>query len=231
MKIIGTLLLISCILTQLSAKAQSSGWADSVGYKQQIMPMKSVRQVLYSPSGDKLYSVHLDTLFRISHWDAITGKLLRKQSIDQSGYKLLYSVTIANDGLTYSVCGLQVNDSCSSKIYSLNSDSLLHSVTLKLKNSSEVQEYSAIYDSMLRILRVRFEASDVYGTIPSGSRYGGVLEYSLVDGKQQIQRSENGATNKLSSAIGVNVAAWVGYYHKVVYLISLVRILNLVNMH
>ncbi|MFN8360700.1 MAG: PKD domain-containing protein [Candidatus Kapaibacterium sp.] len=216
MRILGTLLFMACIVLQLNANAQSSGWADSAGYKQQIMPTKSIRQVLYSPSGDRLYSVHLDTLYRISHWDAVTGKLLRKQSIDSSGYKLLYSVTIANDGLTYTVCGLQVNDSCTAKIYSLNTDVLLNSVTLKLKNSSEVQASTAIYDSTLRILRVRFEASDVYGMPPSGSRYGGVFEYSLVDGKQQLKHSENGVTNKWSTASGINVSAWVGFYHKVI---------------
>jgi len=205
---------MACILTQLNANAQSSGWADSVGYKQQIMPLKSIKQVQYSPGGDTLYTVSRDSLYRIDHWDAVTGKLLKRQTVDTSGYKMVYSVIVSQDGHTYCVSGLQVNVSCVTKIYSIRTDSLLYSVNLKLPISNDVKDCTAQYDSLLRIMMVRYEANNISGYPPSGSRFGGVYEYNLYhEGKPQLSRIVNGAANKWSRAIGVNVAAWIGYYH------------------
>lgn len=216
MRILGTLLFMACILLQLNANAQSSGWADSAGYKQQIMPLKSIKQVQYSSGGDTLYTVSRDSLYRIDHWDAVTGKLLKRQTVDTLGYKMVYSVIVSQDGHTYCVSGLQVNVSCVTKIYSIRTDSLLHSVPLKLSPSSEVVYCSGRYDSTLRKFWIQFEslAASYDVIVPSGTRYGGVLEYNLTSGIQLVMRSETGATNKWSSAIGVNASVWIGFYHK-----------------
>lgn len=206
------LLVVLFALISLPAAAQEFGWADSAGYKQQILKTGAIKQVAYSPDGTTLYSLNGDSLWHIHHWDAETGKLLRVRTIDKTPYKPVFSITISTDALTYSVCaGVLSDNAYHARIFSLETDSLLHDVIL---NTSNVQQYSAVFDSTNRTLWVMFRTLDNrmsdYG--PSGTVNGGMNQYQITDDKVRLIRSQNGVPYQGSFAKSKNAAAFVGYY-------------------
>lgn len=215
MKVLFFLTSVVFSLIQMQIFAQVSGWTDSSGYKQQLLKTGSIRQVIYSPNGTTFYSVTLDSLWRIYNWDTDKGTLLHTQTIDKTPYSKIFSVIVANDGITYSVCGLQTDNTCHAKIYSLKTDSLLHDVILNINVVSEIKECAVVFDSKLRLLKVFYNSYYEEGNPPNGTRYGGTLEYRILEDKSELLRSESGAVKRWSVAVGVNAAAWVGYYHKV----------------
>lgn len=215
MKNITVCILLFLSLMQFTSLAQVSGWADSSGYKQQIMKTGAIRQVLYSPKGDKLYSVTQDTLWHIHHWDAVTGTLLHVQTFEPLQFKKIYSVVIANDAKTYALCGLYADNTCHARIYSLQTDSVLYDVLLNIKTVEEIVECSGVFDSTFKLLKVFYNSYNENGYPPNGTRYGGALDYNLSTDKPELLRSENGAVKRWSVGVGVNVTAWVGYYHKI----------------
>ncbi len=215
MKILFIFTILVCSLTSLPIYGQESGWVDSSGYKQQILKTGSIQQVAYSQNGDKLYSVSSDSLWRVHYWDVMTGKLLRIKTIDKSPYSIIYSVMVANDGNTYTVCGLQTDNKCHAMIYSIQTDSLFYDVVLSITTTSEVKECSGVFDTALGILWLFYNSYNENGFPPSGTRYGGMLEYLLKEGKSELISSDGGAVKRWSVAVGVNSTAWIGYFHKI----------------
>lgn len=216
MKILFIFTIVIFSLIQIPVFALESGWVDSSGYKQQLLKTGSIRQVIYSPNGTTFYSVTLDSLWRIYNWDTDKGTLLHTQTIDKTPYSKIFSVIVANDGITYSICGLQTDKTYHAKIYSLKTDSLLYDVQLNITVVSEMIECSGVLDTRLGLLRVFYNYYNANGMPPSEvSRNGGMLEYILEANKLEFLRSESGAVKRWSGTTGVNIAAWVSYFDKI----------------
>lgn len=196
--------LVLLALTCLPAAAQESGWVDSVGYRQQNLRTAAILQVAYSPNGKILYSVSADSIWHINRWDAETGILLNSTTIDKTLYDKLFSVIIATDTRTYAICGSQSDKTYHTRIYSLESDSLLYDVTPDVADAYDV--YSAVFDSEKKLLWVfyRIRIGDI-------TYSGNIKQYKLNAGNIELLRSEKGAVRNWSLCAGNDIFAWVGY--------------------
>lgn len=215
MRILVVLSFIACILVPGSANAQSSGWADSAGYKQQIMPLKSIMQVQYSPGGDTLYTVSRDSLYRIDHWDAVTGKLLKRQTIVAKKLVKMLSVTLSMDRQTYVVCGTESTNTLYFLIYSMTTDSLMFEIKPQRSfvNNYSYVDCSGDVETSLGIITIYFTLVDNQQSPngPSGSRNGQISRYKIQDTTLQLIGTHLGAVKKVAYTPNKNIYAWVSY--------------------
>ncbi|MBL7975107.1 MAG: PKD domain-containing protein [Candidatus Kapabacteria bacterium] len=126
--------------------SQVSGWINTpFGYKQQRMNIGEIKQLEYTLSGDTLYSLSKDSLWRIHAWNSEDGVLLFSYIIETKQYPYVSSVRISPDTKTYTILYYQTDGKYGLKIYSCDSNKVLFEM-------KDINADYAVYDSGLKLL-------------------------------------------------------------------------------
>ncbi|MFN8366591.1 MAG: PKD domain-containing protein [Candidatus Kapaibacterium sp.] len=207
--------------------AQDSGWADSVGFKQQKMKTTTgkIVQIIYSQQGDSLYTLTKDSVVHIYTWDANTGVLLKDRVLNASNLpmkvKRFYTVNISTDARTYHYTAADTSSKVYTCIFDMKTDSLLYKILLYIGIPSHID---AMYDSTSRLLwTASDEWNNSFGYGPDCDVIGRVYNAKLSDtaiafkGKDSpVAMAYSGIANGFwFNAIGKSILAYKGYSRKV----------------
>ncbi|MBX7155719.1 MAG: PKD domain-containing protein [Bacteriodetes bacterium] len=139
--------------------SQSSGWVDSIGFKQQRLKLGEIKQIVYSVTGDTIYSVSkertsgLDSLWRLHSWDAKSGVLLDSFSVQSKEVKKVHYLSISQDVKTFTIVYNDTADNYHSRIYTIKGKQISYDLPFTIPispsyNAAVLSKVTANYDSI-----------------------------------------------------------------------------------
>ncbi len=195
--------------------SQESGWADSLGYKQQKLKTGAVQQVRFTPSGDSIISIAKDTSWHLHIWNAYTGKLLSSQHFHHDKEKKVVSVWLAEDSKTYSIV-TQKKDSIFIHVNSTDKQSLLSYTFVKLKDVTwSIAYYSLQTNNMWLVCNTYLNANTSWG--PTGTN-GGMLYHFQLKSKTWVEKNKyDGSSFYVNFGKNYTLCSRMAYYRDVYY--------------
>lgn len=208
-------LLLFFVLALTESWSQESGWADSLGYKQQKLKTGSVQQVRFSLTGDSLFSVTKDSSWNLYIWDTFTGKLLSSRQFNNTNDTKVLSVWLAEDTKTYSIT-IQKHDTITATIYSTDKQAVINSTTVKLKDVTwSMAYYSLQTGNMWLVCNTYHDANTSWG--PTGTNSDFVYHFTLNNRIWTERNKYEGSSFYVTFGKDYTLCSRMAYYRDVVY--------------
>lgn len=186
-------------------QAQESGWVEKDGYKQQLYKTGEIKQLLYSSTGDTIITVTKDSVWHRYLWETKSGKLLRKDSIVNSNYKRVLSLTISPSCKSYTVSAVYNDNTLHVNIFLLKDNRLLHDIQIQQRR---VDTCFAHYYDKKGILWVGINSLYNYDEYTL-KREGLLQQFRIHDGIMDTLFSHNSYTYRFVSSSDGTSCAWL----------------------
>ncbi len=204
--------------------SQSPGWVDSVGFKQQQMKLGEIKQIVYSVTGDTIYSVSkertsgLDSLWRLHSWDAKSGVLLDSFSVQSKEVKKVHYLSISQDIKTFTIVYNDTADNYHSRIYTINGKQVSYDLPLRLPASYSIVKLYRLtvdYDSINGRFWIFLSAMNEYyaGALIKNLLTGFGFRYSLHQLPIRIDTLTNKSSIYASTALSEKMYAFVEHQY------------------
>lgn len=203
------------VLVLTNVRAQESGWADSLGYRQQKLKTGAVQQVRFSLTGDSLFSVTKDSSWNLYVWDTFTGKLLSSRQFNNTNDTKVLSVWLAEDTKTYSIT-IQKHDTITATIYSTDKQAVINSTAVKLKDVTLSMAYYSLQTGNMWLVCNTYEPGDQWQG-PTGIRSGILHHLKLINKSWVINHKYEGASYQVALSLGCETLCRMGHFRNVNY--------------
>lgn len=217
--IMRTLIVFLLLIATSSLYSQTSGWVDSVGFKQQRMKLGEIKQIEFSVTGDTIYSVSKDSLWRLHTWDAKSGMLLTEFTVMANDFLNVFSLKISPEKNTYTVNTLNKDTTYNVKIYDLNSRNEIQNITIIIpelpwpyKYYVTVTDFGAITTTDNSKLLVFYNYGYIYGTDPDILHTGRIQLLDLTHKPYTITWIMDGGVDNIDFNRTLGATSFIQYY-------------------